>query len=728
MRQCTLSNNEAHRYREWQCWMKSMSLLWPSFGTWLVKFAWNSPQEEWGPGDCRLCECLQGHWVPEFLVSFSFCPTNEQTKAMPRRLPLFLLFSLSFLLTSLLHGTVGQGNKDAKYAGSTQQITWTMPFLTLNVPPSCSLRSSLGFAAIFDYNVTVSGMFHVSVMSEYTSGIQLFAYNDPFNSSSPCENILPKVFRNQLDGTGGPLIADFVYLSTGRYWFAVTSSTGGARLFALQISPAMGIGFISSSSSRWRFPSINSAGTCSFSQTLGPHFSIFSWTQRGSGQFDLLAGYFNSSSTLLYSNLALYHGTLNATLIQINSCSNIWYSIDNPNDGLTLWNLTLENGQNYTAVFSGEEDDDFGHWGLWITPTRTISLISSPIWVQPTRDEIECRPSNLDNSASWYSISFVAEGQVVFVDLKSLPSSQGFSPVDSYSWLFGGDQTIISPPPTCGGNIFAYEDTGDISSMDGIVFPNRTYTIIVSTYSGENEVGQLGLYLMYGTPIGEIPPPPSDDSPNCDGNAFTGCNEAYSVCRTLSETEEDTCECFLNYGHCASCTGCYTEGETASLIQSCITSGCASCEEFSVCSSGDGEDGGRDCDFEQLDRCFDDYQSCIRGANGLEDLCECMISFGQCAACLGECLVAEDFETLKRGCERSNCEGCERLPMCRDEEEEDDGKGSAGVIGAAVAGATILFLAIAATTAGIVYFVSKRKHVKLQEDKELHSHSQNEEK
>jgi len=81
---------------------------------------------------------------------------------------------------------------------------------------------------------------------------------------------------------------------------------------------------------------------------------------------------------------------------------------------------------------------------------------------------------------------------------------------------------------------------------------------------------------------------------------------------------------------------------------------------------------------------------------------------------MGGCFTDAEMQDLKEGCVNSGCEGCEEFSVCPEEESKDKDKGA--LVGGLVAGTVILFVAFGASTSGIVYFISKRKHVKLEEE------------
>lgn len=420
------------------------------------------------------------------------------------------------VLLALLSCAFAQ-NMVAMYAGTNNGTTWTPPVLNEDAsPPTCTPGSATTYGVYFDYNVTTAGVFHVAVMTEgsFKSYVEVFAYTHPFDPNSPCTNVIIKEWEKEIGEGGGPVIADFAYMGVGRYWFVVTSNTANTiGQIAIHVYPPLATGQTDAASPVW--DAAYGVNTCTGGAggSGDPHFGLFTWTQNGTGQYDIVAGWYNASDTdFSYTYLALYSGAQAAAAITTDSCANYLYADYDSSNGLTLWNRTLTNGQQYTLVTSPEYDSEYGYWGIWVRPTIAGTLWNTPAWNQPERDS-NCTASSY-TTTSWFADDVVATGQVTIIDTQTLTSSQGFSYVDTYSWFFRGNQTTSSPPPTCGGKIITYGDTGDVTPVYGVTIPGRIYTVVVSTYSGSNNVGDFGLFTMSGTPIGNIP---SSDETTGDG-------------------------------------------------------------------------------------------------------------------------------------------------------------------------------------------------------------------
>jgi len=176
----------------------------------------------------------------------------------------------------------------------------------------------------------------------------------------------------------------------------------------------------------------------------------------------------------------------------------------------------------YTIVLSSYNTEEYSTVGVFVDETRIADMITAPGWVQPERsqDGNAC-VSTGDDASGWYSKSLVASGSVVLIDTQSVDSDSGYDYIDTYSWLFRGNQTAV-PPPTCGGAIITAGDTGDVTPVYGVTRPGNSYTCVVSTYSsGNTNDGQSLLWLMAGSPIGYVPPS-GESAPTAPTSTPTG--------------------------------------------------------------------------------------------------------------------------------------------------------------------------------------------------------------
>lgn len=494
----------------------------------------------------------------------------------------------------------------AMYAGTNDDISWVPPVLDPNAnPPSCSAGSVTTKGAYFDYNVTSAGVFHVVVMTEidFQSYVRVFVYSDPFNPLYPCTNVIIKEWGKELgyNDDGGPIIADFIYLSVGNYWFVVTSSAADSvGLLAIHVDPAHINGVTDALSPVWHPAYYTGGSPCESSGTTP--FGTYTWTQNGTGEYDLVAGWYNNTlADFSYTYLALYSGSQSAAAISANPCSAIIGDY-NEGNGVTLWKQTLTNSQQYTVALSAHDPDEIGYWGLWIRPTIVVSLSNTSTWNQPERS-VPCSASSTYTAASWFAKDVTAIGQVTIADTQILPFSQGFSYVDTYSWLFEGNQTTV-PPPTCGGSIVTHGDTGGVTPICGLTTPDEEYTVIVSTYSGAAIIRDFALFVMSGAPIGNIPTSETtggDGGSGCDTNELFGCMDTYTECASTTNTASELCLCFISFGACASCAGdCYTQGDMEAYVSACGSLGCEGCADFWNCpeeyvdggGNGDGDGNG----------------------------------------------------------------------------------------------------------------------------------------
>jgi hypothetical protein len=404
----------------------------------------------------------------------------------------------------------------ARYAGTNNGTVWTPPTLDLGVsPPTCAAAGYQAYGVSFTYNVTVPGVKYVAVMTEgaFEGYVKLFAYQTTFDAANPCTNIVFHDFSRVLGDSGSPPINDFLYMATGTYIFVVTASAADTvGQIAITVAPALANGQTTAASPTWA-PA--SGDTCTTSGS-GTPFGWFSWTQAQTGSYDLTVGFWNGTNAYFsYTYLTLYTGNKTAGEINMDSCAGyIRGDYSSGDKAIALWNRTLTQGTTYTVIVSGYNVDEIGYWGFWTQASTVRSLIASPTWTQPERGTTPCTASS--NTASWERYTFTAVGNVAIVDTASLPSNQGFTYVDTYSWLFRGNGADV-PSNSCPGEIITAGDTGDVTPVYGVTLIGRNYTVVISTYSGSTNVGDCALYAFSGTPIGYIDVPvPTDETTSAE--------------------------------------------------------------------------------------------------------------------------------------------------------------------------------------------------------------------
>jgi len=172
---------------------------------------------------------------------------------------------------------------------------------------------------------------------------------------------------------------------------------------------------------------------------------------------------------------------------------------------ISLQNVTLTAGANYTVVLAGGDQDSKGYWAATIDPTIVGTVNNSPgKWTQPSRSFPPCEVPTSYTDCYTFTYTFVAEGRTYILDTQELDWG---TYLDTYSFLYSGlnNGTI---PNTCDNFLFG-GDSGDITPIayQGLNI-NQTYTIVVSSYSAGN-MGDFGIYAFTGTQLGVIPPPPT---------------------------------------------------------------------------------------------------------------------------------------------------------------------------------------------------------------------------
>jgi hypothetical protein len=405
-----------------------------------------------------------------------------------------------------------------QYAGNTTgSAIWTPPDFSSG---SCVADVGDGPAPYIAINITVSstGVYEVAAMAEedFKYYLEIYIYSPAFNPSAPCANIIGQGLVKQFDYDGGPVLDDFIYFAVGvTYTVVITGDDGESGLFAVNIFPPSVTGAFTLSPV-WYPPYQDDDGYCYTESDDYAPYGFYSWAQTTTGYFDIVFSYTNNSVDDFEYYAALYQGNIfNWTALAENPCNTtafggeIWdlgYSYSN---GLIIPYVNLTTGFNYTVVFSGDDYDDLGYWGIQIIPTRIRFFTSVPTFNQPDRYESvpggACVVSTDYTSAAWGATLFTAQYGVYLVDTAEPPSP--FTYLDTYSFLYLGNNTG-SPPSTCGYPLIIFGDTGDVTPVYADTYSGYNYTVIVSTYAGgtASPGNAYTLYTFTGIPVGIVPP------------------------------------------------------------------------------------------------------------------------------------------------------------------------------------------------------------------------------
>jgi len=411
-----------------------------------------------------------------------------------------------------------------KYAGTTTgAATFSQPVWTNG---ACAPAPATSQSPYVFFNITfaTAGVREVAAMAEqsFKSSITIYVYLGTFDPANPCTNVVGGTYLGQQTGlTGGPVIDDYVYFTAATYQFVVTSSGSNGGLFAVNVFPSISSGWLNSTQT-WAYPYVDETNLCTSDITESTPAGWFSWTQTTSGYFDILVTFANTTidqqGYYFGATVALFQGYPSAAGLAADPCNTTltgatFLTVQEGEDrGAFLFYTNLTAGWNYTVVFSGEEGSGFtGYWGVQVVPTRIRFFNTNPsqAFNQPNRYDYTQPCAASGNLAGWFSTEFLTEERAYLIDTQDPPNGYFFEGVDTYSFLYAGDNTGV-PPTTC--PIFAPlvigGDTGDVTPVYAITDVGVNYTVVVSTYSGSepDATGATILWLFTGLPIGALPP------------------------------------------------------------------------------------------------------------------------------------------------------------------------------------------------------------------------------